>query len=76
MDSFYQANELVSLRSLLANDHQVIIKYLKFKYSFLYICVSKGDTFKIHPRSKSTRVQNPPDQNPPGQTREPLTGRV
>ena len=28
------------------------------------------DTFKIHPQSKSTR-----NQNPPGRTREPLTGR-
>ena len=29
--------------------------------------LAKRDTFKIHPRSKSTRVQNPPDQNPPNQ---------
>ena len=42
---------------------------------FQHFDVNKRDTFKIHPRSKSTRVQNPPDQNPPGQTREPLTGR-
>ena len=30
----------------------------------------KWDTFKIHPRSKSTRVQNPPSQ-----IRDPLTDR-
>ena len=34
-----------------------------------------GDTFKIHPRSKSTRVQNPPDQDLPNKNREPLTDR-
>ena len=33
------------------------------------------DTFKIYMRSKSTHVQNPPDQYPAILIREPLTNR-
>ena len=33
------------------------------------------DTFKIHPRSSYTRVQNQPDQNPPSQIQELLTNQ-
>ena len=56
---------------------KVLNKRYKTIQNHKYTLVQKlnTDTFKIHPRSKSTRVQNPPDQNPPGQTREPLTGR-
>ena len=54
------------------------IPFLMLTLFHFHIYASKRmllwDTFKIHPRLKSTRVQNPPDQNQLGQTREPLTG--
>ena len=43
------------------------VKFCKKTLKYAKTLYSERDTFKIHPRSKSTRVQNPPVQNPPVQ---------